>query len=170
MQTMQSQVERAKAALLSNAGRVTETALRTMLALHVLEVQTNGIAGAHYSAKLGPTFWLKGRELNAAGKAYIKENKLGNWQGFREAQGLPGSYVSATYTGATIRSLTATEGGATGYVYRAKIVSSNQESAKIVGYLMERYPAFLRFSVAEVAAGRDYVRGEVRKLIKQAVA
>ncbi len=153
MATLQMQAERAKAALLAEAARITEIALRTMLALRILEVQTNGIAGAKYSTNQYSTSWLKGRELNGGGRAYIKNNKRGNWKGFRAAQGLPSSSVNVTYTGATIRSITAAQAGAAGTVFSAKLVSSNSESAKLIGYLMERYPAFLQFTTAEVAAG-----------------
>jgi len=53
---------------------------------------------AKYSTNVYPTWFLKGKELNAAGADYIKKNALGNWDGFKEAQGRGSDNVNLSYS------------------------------------------------------------------------
>jgi hypothetical protein len=167
MQTLAAQLARAKAALLSAAPRITETSLQTLLALMTLRIQRDGLPGKRYSTNQVHTSWFKGKTLNAGGPAYIKNNKLGTWEGFRGAQGLPTGQPRLSYTNAMFRALGTTAAGSTGAVFRAKLTAADAESAQKVAGNQKRYGDFLQPNTAEVAASRDYVRGETRRIIMQ---
>lgn len=168
MGSLVTNLQRLRATLLAQAPRIAETYGRVLLASLTLRIQRDGLPGARYSTKPVSTSWFADRALNSAGRAYIKDNKKGTWGAFRAAQGLPNGAVNLTYTGRMFRSLTVAQGGNTGTVFRAKIVASERESAAVVGYNQDRYGDFLQPTVAEVAAGRDYVRAEAARLIKEA--
>lgn len=51
-----------------------------------------------YSDNTYSTHYLKGKELNASGRAYTENNKTGNWAGLRKAQGLPSDRVNLAYS------------------------------------------------------------------------
>lgn len=53
---------------------------------------------AKYSDKRVPSYWLQGKELNQAGRDYLKQNALANWYGLRQAQGLPSDKVNLSYS------------------------------------------------------------------------
>jgi hypothetical protein len=170
MATLQSKLEQTKAALFAAAPRLTEVALMTILALMVQRIQSQGLKGVSYSVREVPTYRFFNRALNASGKAYIKQNKLGTWGAFRDAQGLPSNIVNLTYTGGMFRGLLVAQAGNSGTVFRAKIVASNDEAADKVKWNTARYGDFLKPTVAEVAAGRDYIRAEIQKIIKRGLA
>lgn len=169
MATLSTQLARAKAALLAAAPRITETSLQTLLTLMTLRIQRDGLPGKSYSTKEVNTSWFKANALNEAGRTYAKNNKLGTWEGFRQAQGLPGNPVNLTYSGGMFRSLTTAQAGSSGTVFKAKLVAADTESADKVKGNQKRYGDFLQPNTAEVAASRDYVRAEAQRLIKQAL-
>lgn len=64
-------------------------------------IDADGIAGnkVKYSEKKVPSYLLRGKELNQAGRNYLDKNKTANWYGLRQAQGLRSENVNLTYTG-----------------------------------------------------------------------
>lgn len=133
----------AAAAVQSAGPRIVELQAQTGRVLAQQRVQETGVQNAAYSQNFIPTFLFKGRELNAGGRAYLKKNPLGNWGGFRAAQGLPVSYVNLTYTGRTFQSLQTRAGVSGDNVFRAETVASDSESAKVMAYNIKRYGDFM---------------------------
>lgn len=98
-----------------------------------------------YSANLIPTWFFKGKERNQAGRKYIQENPLGNWKGFRNAQGLDSDNVNLSYTnrmwtsyGSQIKVVQYGPG-----VFRAIVDASDDEERKKMAYNVERYGNFM---------------------------
>lgn len=138
------QCEEAAQALEREAGRIALGMAQLSLSLTVLYIQRDGLPGKpKYSTKLIPTFFFNGKELNQAGKTYIKKNKLGTWAGFRQAQGLPSAVVNVTYSGRTLRSLQPVLVSSGVGKAKASIRSSNAENQKILSYLLAKYGDFL---------------------------
>jgi hypothetical protein len=138
-----------------------------VLALATLRVQNQGLAGASYSGTQVPTFFFAKRAFNAGGRAYVKANKKGTYAGFRAALGLPSNIVTLTFTGRTFRSLTTIYAGFSGDIYSARIVASDQESARIVGYNMVRYGDFLAPTATEAAEVAAYGQQELGRIIEK---
>lgn len=170
MQAFATLLAAQKAALLAAAPRITETYAQTLLALVTLRVQRDGLTGKLYSSRLGPTYGLADKALNAAGRAYVKTNKLGNWAGFRAAQGLPVGAVNLTHTGGMFRALTTVPAGVNGTVYAAKVTAADAESADKVKWNQDRYGDFLRATPGELAQGAAYVQTETARVLRGASA
>lgn len=73
----------------------------TAKALAETTIQNKGF-GAMYSDTKVPAWFMTGKELSGAGKAFIEkkeeENEYTNWKEFREAQGLQTNFVDLTYS------------------------------------------------------------------------
>jgi hypothetical protein len=167
MLTLQQRLQAAKAQLLLQGPRIVLTQAQSALALVTLRIQREGLPGQTYSTNPVPKFWLK--PTNAAGRAYVKREKKPTYAGLRGAQGMETRFVNVTYTGRTIRSLTVAPAGATRLIYAARIVSSDHQSAKIIGHLVTRYGKFLAPNSQEQQQLQGYVRGEVKRIIQQAL-
>ena len=89
--------------LVSELPKISDEMALNFNALAQNELRTKGIKGKQYSNKLVPAYFLRGKELNAAGKAYLDEANLDddlvNWKELRAAQGLQVSYIDLTYSG-----------------------------------------------------------------------
>ena len=170
MQSFATVLAAQRAALLAAAQRITETYAQTLLALVTLRVQRDGLTGKLYSGRLIPTFLFADKALNASGRTYVKNNKLGNWAGFRAAQGLPVDAVNLTYTGGMFRSLTTVAAGASGAVYGAKVVAADEESARKVKFNQQLYGDFLLALPGELAQGAAYVQSETARVLRGATA
>jgi hypothetical protein len=106
----------------------------------------DGIDGntQEYSTNPIPTFFFAGKERNARGKKYIKDNKLGTWQGFRVAQGLPSDKVNLSYTNRHWASMAIQQTGILSGIAFAKIGTIDPEVIKYAKYLRSRYGNYLR--------------------------
>lgn len=136
-------------AVQDGAPALVETMAQTQRVLAQQRVQEMGLTDRAYSQNFIPTFLFEGKELNAGGAAYIAAHKLGNWGGFRAAQGLRSDVVNLTYSGRMFQSLQVQILPATGFVYQAQIVASDVESAKKLRYNQQRYGDFLAPTSAE---------------------
>lgn len=136
------------------------------LALARLRVQRQGIAGAHYSTNLMPTFYFANEALNAGGRAYIAKNKLGNWQGLRAAEGLQTGYVDLTHSGRMFNSLTVAPGTDSGPVFTARVVASDQEGAEKVKRNRARYGDFLALLPAEAAEVAQVAQVAIARILQ----
>lgn len=165
MDTLQSRVQAAKAALRNAAPGIVLTMAQTGLALVMLRIQRDGLIGKQYSATPIPTYWWERRALNAAGQTYIAQNKLGTWGAFRAAQGLPSALVNLTYTGAMMRSLNATAGAASGSIFSASISAADSENTTKVQYNITRYGDFLAPLPSEAATVALYGQTELDKIL-----
>lgn len=162
------QCEQAAQALVQESPRIVLGMTQTGLALTVLEIQNNGIPSkARYSTKLVPTWYFKYKALNAAGREYVKKNKLGTWGGFRAAQGLPSNVVNLTYSGRMLRSLQPLLVSSAGGVSKAKVVASTREDAKKLEYNEERYPGFLEPSLRTKGEINLFATREVTAILRR---
>lgn len=163
-----TQCEQAAQAMEREAGRIAVGIAQIGLSLTVLSIQRDGLPGKpRYSTKLIPTFYFRGKELNQAGRTYIKKQKLGTWGGFRQAQGLPSAVVNITYSGRTLRSLQPVLVSSGAGKASAKLVSSTDENQRILGYLVEKYGDFLEPQPAVVGEARLYATKEVTAILQR---
>jgi hypothetical protein len=167
MAALEDVLSQARAAILAAAPHIAETQAQTVLALSTYRIQNQGLAGAHYSGTVVPTWFFTNKAFNAGGRAYIKANKKGTYQGFKQALGLPSDYVSLTLTGRMFRSLTTLPASVSGTVYSSRIVAADEESAKVVRYNIVRYGDFLKPTDAEAAEVQAVGQAEVDKIMKQ---
>lgn len=167
METLASRTALAKAALRQAAPRIVRLQAQAGLALVTLRIQRDGLVGKVYSSHLVPTWWFANKALNSGGRAYIKKNRLGTWAGLRGAEGLPTDRVTLTHRGLMFRSLTPTEGVASGTVYTSQVVASNAESAQVLGYNQQRYGDFLQPLPSEAAQVAQVGKIELDKIVNQ---
>jgi hypothetical protein len=157
-------------ALARETGRIALGMTQTGLTLTVLDIQNNGIPSkARYSTKLVPTWYFKYKALNAAGRQYVKKNKLGTWGGFRTAQGLPSSVVNLTYSGRMLRSLQPLLVSSAGGRAKARIVASTREDANKLKYTTERYGDFLEPTPSTRGEVTLYAVRETESIIRRYV-
>lgn len=165
-----TQCEQTVQALQAEGPRIVRGMAQVVLSLRVLDIQSNGLPGRpRYSNNLFPTFLFKGKELNARGKDYIKKHPLGNWGGFRAAQGLPSDVVNLTYTGRMLRSLQVRSVAGSGYLYGAQIVASTAEDGKKLQYAIDRYGPILQPLPAEQGEANLYATKEVQRIIQRGI-
>lgn len=158
METLSERLLRKKQEIQNAAPRLVQGMAAEGLALVRMRIERDGLPGKNYSANFVPTFLFASQTLNAAGKAYIKQNRLGNWGGLRAAQGLPSDRVTLAYTVRMWNSLSAALAGGTGTIYQAKVVSADKEGAEKVKHNKARYGDFLQPNEREtklVAASAD---------------
>lgn len=136
------------------------------LALVRLRIERDGLPGKRYSTATIPTYLLYNRTLNAAGRAYIKRNPVGNWGGLRAAQGLPSDRVTLSYTVRMWNSLTAAGGRGGSGVYEASIVSADREGAAKVRFNKARYGDFLKPNAQEAKQVSDYADSELKRILQ----
>jgi hypothetical protein len=167
MTTLEDVISQAKAAILAAGSRIAETQAQTVLALSTYRIQNQGLAGARYSGTVVPTWFFADKAFNAGGRAYIKANKKGTYQGFKQALGLPGDYVSLTLTGRMFRSLATLPASVSGTVFSSRIAAADEGSAKVVQYNIVRYGDFLKPTDAEAAEIQAVGQAEVDKILTQ---
>jgi hypothetical protein len=165
--TLEDVISQAKAAILAAGPRIAETQAQTVLALSTYRIQNQGLAGARYSGTVVPTWFFAKNAFNAGGRAYIKANKKGTYQGFKQALGLPSDYVSLTLTGRMFRSLTTLPASVSGTVFSSRIAAADEGSAKVVQYNIVRYGDFLKPTDAEASEVQAVGQAEVDKIMKQ---
>lgn len=168
MMTLQERLQRAKADLQQQAPRVVALQALTGLGLVRLRIQNQGLPGRSYSTTPVPGYFFYARAFNAGGRAYAK-NRTGTYEGFRAALGLPSSYVNLTFTGRMWNSLVVQELGGAGGIYAARIVASEQESARVLGYNLDREGDFLQPNAAEAAEVQAAGVREIERVITNAL-
>ena len=133
--------------------RLTPAVLETMLvtgkSLIEDRIQREGLLGEEYSNREVPTFYFKGKELNQAGRSYIKLEKLGTWGDFREAQGLQSDYVDLTYTGAMWAGIVVVQTSQAGYVFIGEMGGRTPDIQEVLNANISRYGDFLVLSPEE---------------------
>lgn len=167
METLAERIARQKAQLQAAGPRIVLLQATTGLALIRLRIQRDGLPGKRYSTQLVPTFLFGNKALNAAGRDYVKRNKLGTWGGFRAAQGLQSAVVDLTYSGRMFNSLNAANSGGGGSVFTAKLVAADQESARKLGYNQRRYGDFLQPSAQETRLVGEAGAREIQRILSQ---
>lgn len=140
-----------------------ETTAKDFIALQVTKIRREGIGS--YSTKKVPAFFFYGKQINAAGIAFLrskgvrqpgdplqgkgkrgktllKTDRLTNWGEFRQAQGLQSGFVDATYTTRTLNQLGIISRQKTGNIYQVRVSGVTDYSFRIFGFLGRRYPNF----------------------------
>lgn len=147
-----------------------ETTAKDFIALQVTKIRREGIGS--YSTKKVPAFFFYGKQINAAGIAFLrahgvrqpgdplrgkdkpllgkglrgktltKDQRLTNWGEFRQAQGLQTAFVDATYSTRTLNQLGTLSQLKTGYKYIVSVGGNTPYSKKVFFYLSLRYKNF----------------------------
>lgn len=109
--------------------------------------------GAMYSSNEYPVWFLKGKELNNRGTAFIYSveeeadkldiNAEANWAQFRGAQGLQTGHVDLTYSGKMWSGMFPQEVQIDGFRYIAPLGHNNKEGQASMNYNYERYGDFI---------------------------
>lgn len=109
--------------------------------------------GQTYSSNEYPVWFLKGKELNKRGTAFIysverEAQKLdiepeANWAQFRGSQGLQNGFVDLTYSGKMWSGMFPGEVEVEGFRYIAPLGHTNKEGQKTMNYNYERYGDFI---------------------------
>jgi hypothetical protein len=167
METPSTKLGRAIEAVQLAGPRLALLKATVLLALITLRVQNQGLVGERYSTHLIPTFFFKKEVLNGGGRAYIKKNRLGTWQGLKAAEGQPTSSVNLTHSGRMFRSLAASPYAAEGAVFYARIVAADREGARKVEYNLQRYGNWLLPTASEEAEANAAVVAEIQRILKQ---
>lgn len=109
--------------------------------------QIRKIGIGQYSTKTYSAGFLKGKELNSAGKTFIemkiKAKQKTNWKEFRASQGLQNSFVDVYYSGQMLNSTGIERFNSVSYKYYSIIGARNDEARKKMFLNMKRYGRFL---------------------------
>lgn len=109
------------------------------------QIRKKGIG--QYSKKKYSASFLKGKELNSAGRSFvdskIRAKQKTNWSEFKQAQGLQGSYVDAYYSGQTLNSTGIERANSSAFIYYSVVGARNDEARKKLYALYVRYGRFL---------------------------
>jgi hypothetical protein len=151
--------------------RIAKTMALTGSSIVQERIQKSGIPGKKYSTNFIPAYYLRGKELNAGGKAYLEDHNLNddltNWGEFRKAQGLQAEFVDLTYSGRMFAGLVLQAQSANGSRFTATMGGSDMEVDKKLGWNSERYGDFLEPNTEEKAEIDEIVNDEFEKLIKK---
>lgn len=104
--------------------------------------------GANYSDDFIPSYFLKGKQINAGGLAYLEkvadDPEVGaNWKGFRKAQGLQTGFVDLSYSRTMWQGLRPEEAKNEGSKYFCFIGHNNNEGRKKMNWNFARYGDFI---------------------------
>lgn len=112
--------------------------------------------GEKYSQQEIPVWFLEGKELNAAGSAYIKSKKngkgknknpeadgMGNWEEFRKAQGLQTGFVDLSYSNEMWSGMFPRDAFQKGTQYIAPLAHNNKAGQEKMNWNRERYGDFV---------------------------
>lgn len=109
--------------------------------------QIRKIGIGQYSTKTYSPNFLKGKELNSAGRSFLdqkaKAKQKTNWKEFRAAQGLQSAFVDVYYSGQTLNSTGIERNNTVSYRYYSIIGARNDEAKKKMFLNMKRYGRFL---------------------------
>ena len=120
-----------------------------------------------YSKKTVPTSWFSGKELNAAGSAYIEANDFGTWGAFRKAQGREGEVVNLGYTmrmwtGIQVIRVNMIEPGK----YETIIGASDEETREKISHNEARYGRFFDPTTEEAKFYHELAKQRLSAIIK----
>lgn len=166
MESLYDRLERKKQQLLAALPRLALASATVGLTLVRQRIERDGLPGTNYSSNFIPTFLFAGRDLNAGGARYRKQNKMGNWGQYRAAQGLSSDRVNLAYTNRMWNSLTAAPGAQTGAVATAQIVSADREGADKVKHNKARYGDFLQPNAAEATQVAAVSDREIQRILQ----
>lgn len=104
--------------------------------------------GEQYSDKAIPSYFLKGKEINAGGLSYLQKVEddpevVANWKGFRKAQGLQTGFVDLSYSRTMWQGLRPDEPQNEGSRYFCNIGHNNVEGQKKMNWNFARYGDFI---------------------------
>lgn len=115
------------------------------------QIRKSGIGS--YSAKKYAANFLKGKELNGAGKSFIdlkiKNKEKTNWAELRASQGLQIQFVDVYYSGQMLNSTGIQRNNSASYRYYSIIGGRNEEARKKLGYNQKRYGNFLHPNIEQ---------------------
>lgn len=126
-------------------------------------------AKATYSTNEIPTFFFKAKVKNQGGRDYLKNNPLGTWHDFKQAQGMPGQYVNLSYTGRFWANLGPGPLIQLGRVYSFEVSVSDGEVLKYADYLVDNYGEFYQPTQAEEKESREVMKDQLERFVKQYV-
>lgn len=151
--------------------RIAKTMATTGSSLVKERILKSGIPGKKYSTNFIPAFYLRGKELNARGKAYLEDHNmdddLTNWGEFRKAQGLQTEFVDLNYSTRMWTGLVLQQQKSDGSKFIATMGGSDSEVDKKLGWNTERYGDFLEPNAEEKAEIDEIVKDEFEQLIKK---
>jgi len=130
-------------------------------------IQREGLPGEEYSTNEIPTFFFSGKERNSGGKAYIEENNMGTWGGFRKAQGLRNDRIDLTYTGRMFNGLVPIKRVNSGTRFTVVMGGSDKEVDDKLYFNTQRYGDFLQPNAEEQKEIGEIVDDEFEKLINK---
>lgn len=178
--TISEHREKLKAArqqILEQAPRVAEEMAVSALSIVKRRSIENGIYldgkegdYAEYSTNEYSTSLLKGKELNASGRAYIDANKVGNWKGFRQAQGLKSERVNLAYSNRmwtglqVIKTEQVSES-----LFRATVGAVGEEVKKVVSDNVDRYGRFFDPTEDEMEVFQGIALNRIEKILLSAL-
>lgn len=127
--------------------------------------------GKKYSTKFIPAYYLRGKELNAGGKAFLEDHNMDddlvNWGEFRRAQGLQTEHVDLSYTGRMFAGTVPVKQVVAGTKFIVTIGGSDAEVQQKLDWNHERYGDFLAPTTQEKAEIDEIADAEFDKLVKK---
>lgn len=104
--------------------------------------------GAVYSTNKIPSWFLRGKQLNKSGDAFLdlvddKAEGLTNWGEFRAAQGLQTAHTDLSYSNKMWANMQPMEVQVQGDIYRAPLGATNREAQDKMNWNRDRYQDFV---------------------------
>lgn len=188
LQALKEHFRQLKTAVVSKLPEIAATVALSAKALSERKILDAGF-GSLYSENRIPAWYLVGKELNAAGPAYLKKKQKKdelethtqngvkfypadygvNWKEFRNAQGLPTEHVDLHYTGKMFANMQVvkTQANSDGTVVQAFLGATNVEDQLKMDYNRQRYGDFVRKGIStEDDKNLQIVAGaEIRKVL-----
>lgn len=172
--TYRKHLEAAKQKLLAELPRISEEIAVSTLSIVKDRSINEGIiidgkpgTNKEYSTNPINTSLFKGKELSAAGTAYIDANKKGTWHGFRKAQGLNSEPVNLSYTNRMWTSIQVIATNVVGYGKAQSVVGAvDEETKKKLEGNIKRYGMFLDPTPEELAIAQDVARQRINEIIQ----
>lgn len=124
--------------------------------------------GERYSQQEIPTYFFKGKELNAGGTRYLEQHGVntgrggtrrrrrnqpvdttGTWAEFRQAQGRQSAFVDLSYSGRLWAGLVPLQPQVNNYLASCMLGATNTEVQKEISYNYLRFGDFIRKGLGE---------------------
>lgn len=129
--------------------------------------------GKEYSKNELPAFFFEGKELNNAGKAFIKKKKKAGegltWAALREAQGLPTDHVTLSYSNEMWRGVIVVEVQKNGTKIIAMLGSTTKSGKDKMQWNFERYGDFIMKALGAKEKGflSEQATDDILQIIKR---
>jgi len=140
-----NRIEQFKQELINTMPAISTEVAGLFVIAKIQQIRKIGIG--QYSSKTYSPSFLKGKELNGAGRSFldqkIKAKQKTNWKEFRASQGLQSSFVDVYYSGQMLNSTGIERNNSVSFRYYSIIGARNDEARKKMFLNMKRYGRFL---------------------------